>query len=818
MRNTSELDKISRQQDEMIRALGVAGESAGPQPFIRSLSANSPDKQHKRQSVIDEILSTGWVESQSQKYARETSSIDSPGHGKGDSDEAAYANAIKNNLQFQGYTSREEAIPEAYKATLEWIFTGPESSSQQRAVWSSFSDWLAGPSTNLYWITGKPGAGKSTLMKFLSHHQKTRRMLRTWSHANGLPLLTASFYFWSAGNQMQKSQVGLLRTLLLQCLDAMPHLAPRVCPRRWILFRIFGLEVYQFLPKWTWAELMESFSILQSLVGESFNLALFIDGLDEFDGAHETLIDFVKLFDMRKGVKICVSSRPENLFLDAFAASPSLRIETLTENDIQAFANGQLGQTQALKDLSQLHPEEAKLLVNSVTAKAQGVFLWVSVVVLALREGLTEGDKLSDLQAILEGLPSDLDGLYTSIWGRIKPKHIKQSSQFFQIHRCALDSLDVVTMWLADDEKALDRDMNTTTDREPMIEMMKRRLNSRTRGLLEVTSSGDVDYLHRSVREWADSTWDNIAGQDAGFDPHMSLLRALTIRVSENDTWRAARLSFPTDFWMRVCNCLYHAARVQDSPTSTAQLVTILDRLDLNAQRMSLVSFDGGGLPLYRNQYSAATGTLPTSKNTPQLPHWATTQCTQAPERPDTTFLGLVAQFGVAPYVRFKILQKTGRIAPSVPTLSVLSCATLGFEHFSSPFVADVASKYMAAPPDDFDNRLRLVRFLIERGALAKNPKERASKVLGRKEQETCNVILRNEAVLSASQNADQDELCYWREVATLFADGLESQLLEGKKRKPMWLARQTGRIKLLFVRSRCSLERVQGGGPSYRK
>lgn len=796
MKNTSELNKVSRQQDNMVEMIGhlEGGTHKFDQSLIQTLKENTPQGEHRRQSVINDILSNGWIESQSQ---RNTGTL--PGStiplSRDDSDEASYANAIKNNLQFQGYASREEAIPKAYKATFEWIFTGPKSSSQT-PVWSSFPEWLSGPSTDLYWITGKPGAGKSTLMKFLSHHDTTRAMLRKWS--GDAPLLTASFYFWSTGNQMQKSQTGLLRTLLLQCLDAMPHLAPTVCPRRWILFKIFGLEIYQFLPKWTWTELMESFSILQGMVGKSFNLALFIDGLDEFNGVHESLVEFVKIFDLRRGVKICVSSRPENIFLDAFAASPSLRIETLTENDIQTFANGQLGQTQALKDLGQLHPAEAELLVDSVITKAQGVFLWVSVVVRALREGLTEGDKLSDLQAILEGLPSDLDGLYTSIWERIKPKHVKQSSQLFQIHRCALQPLDVVTMWLADDEKALDRDINTIADRKPVMEVMKRRLNSRTRGLLEVVSHGDVDYLHRSVREWADSTWDNIVSKASGFDPHLSLVRALTVQFSAKATWREARMTFPTDFWMRVCNCLYHAARAQDNPATADHLVAILDKLDIDAQKVSLVSFGDGSFPLYRNQYSAATGTLPS--NSQQLPHWGTTQCTQAPQRPDTDFLGLVAQFGVLPYVRFKILQKPIRVFPGANTLSVLSSATLGFGHFSSPFIADVASKYIVLPPNGFETRFSLVRFLIENGALEAGRKNWTSK-LGRKEQETCHAILQNEAAVSAIQDADPRELQYWRAVATLFADGLEGHGDHVGAQKSTWLAKQRRRIKMFFVR-----------------
>ncbi|EAQ84122.1 hypothetical protein CHGG_10526 [Chaetomium globosum CBS 148.51] len=53
-------------------------------------------------------------------------------------------------------------VAEAHQATLHWVFD-----KQENQPWVDFPSWLRS-SEQLYWITGKAGSGKSTLMKFLT--------------------------------------------------------------------------------------------------------------------------------------------------------------------------------------------------------------------------------------------------------------------------------------------------------------------------------------------------------------------------------------------------------------------------------------------------------------------------------------------------------------------------------------------------------------------------------------------------------------------------------------------------------------------------
>ena len=90
--------------------------------------------------------------------------------------------------------------------------------------WDSFSDWLRS-GTGVYWINGKAGSGKSTLMNYICDDENIRKrdkLLRVW--ADDKRLITPTFYFWNSGTLLQKSVEGLLRSLVFQMLDECPQL------------------------------------------------------------------------------------------------------------------------------------------------------------------------------------------------------------------------------------------------------------------------------------------------------------------------------------------------------------------------------------------------------------------------------------------------------------------------------------------------------------------------------------------------------------------------------------------------------------------
>jgi hypothetical protein len=78
---------------------------------------------------------------------------------RADSDK--FCSRILFGLRFPDMDNRYEAIPEAHAKTFRWIFEPPSPGQD----WADVSQWLQGKDTPIYWITGKPGAGKSTLMR-----------------------------------------------------------------------------------------------------------------------------------------------------------------------------------------------------------------------------------------------------------------------------------------------------------------------------------------------------------------------------------------------------------------------------------------------------------------------------------------------------------------------------------------------------------------------------------------------------------------------------------------------------------------------------
>lgn len=147
---------------------------------------------------------------------------------------------LLNMLAFESIRARFEGIDEAHQNTFGWIFQPPrenstaeETGAQQPA---GFTHWLAEES-GVYWINGKAASGKSTLMKYILAHPATSRHLARWAASSdptgALRPRFASFFFWAGGTKEQRSQSGLLRSILYELLIQEPHLVPVAFPEQW---------------------------------------------------------------------------------------------------------------------------------------------------------------------------------------------------------------------------------------------------------------------------------------------------------------------------------------------------------------------------------------------------------------------------------------------------------------------------------------------------------------------------------------------------------------------------------------------------------
>jgi len=342
--------------------------------------------------------------------------------------------AILKGLRFEHIRERESRVESAHQATFHWVFD-PNSPV-------NLATWLR-EGSGTYWIEGKAGSGKSTLMKHLLQHDETTRLLQQWAQAGGpqRDLFIGSHFFWSMGTDLQKSQTGLLRTMLFQLLKRHPDLIQVACPDR------LSTKDYEHLESWTMESLIRSFKRLM-VHSLPIRMCFFIDGLDEYRGIHTDLVDLLSTFAASHSIKLCVSSRPWPEFRDAYGASPSrLCIHEFTREDIRAFALGRLSKNPRFEALRGGDSgEEANLLIKDITSRAEGVFLWVYYVVRSLLRGLSNRDDIRVLRKRLDEFPRELTDFFKHMFNDIDPVYKSQAATFLKMLAAYDQPLPVLTL------------------------------------------------------------------------------------------------------------------------------------------------------------------------------------------------------------------------------------------------------------------------------------------------------------------------------------------------------------------------------------
>lgn len=132
----------------------------------------------------------------------------------------AYEQEIIKDLEFETFHFRQHDIHKAHEETFYWALRaeGRRTECQER-----LERWFSTPTdAGVFWVSGKPGSGKSTFMKYVVHSDETIRRLDCW--AKGHQVINASHYLWCRGSPIQISLQGLLRTLLLDIFRQCPHL------------------------------------------------------------------------------------------------------------------------------------------------------------------------------------------------------------------------------------------------------------------------------------------------------------------------------------------------------------------------------------------------------------------------------------------------------------------------------------------------------------------------------------------------------------------------------------------------------------------
>ncbi|KAI3325623.1 hypothetical protein HD806DRAFT_490791 [Xylariaceae sp. AK1471] len=513
---------------------------------------------------------------------------------------------ILKSLRFPEIRIRHESIKAAHFKTFQWIFDsqGP-----------GFVDWLEA-GEGIYWIRGKAGSGKSTLMRFLVEHPETAKTLSKW--ASERKLVIASHFFWYAGNAVQKSREGLFRTLLFQILRQIPDLIETLFPSRWS-------SADADLDMWSEDELVQALKKLPLESGLPFRFCVFVDGLDEYTaGAKRYHGDYQELINLLLGlstspvIKVCISSRPWTPFDRAFGKSKNkIQLEDLTKDDIKVYVLDRFQASGHFQALARADPR-CKALRDSIVEKAQGVFLWVYLVIDSLLRGASSEDNFDDLQLRLNQIPAGLEEYFKLMLDTIEPVYWEQTIRIFRITMDAGQPLPLLAYEFLDHERTnqnyavdLSTEECSKLNLQDIQNRTKIRLNARCKDLLEAVHdrtgssfmSWRVNFLHRTVRDFFLETdfLDNMMKErNTNFDSLNSLSRVMLalVKVSHTMSTDLSKLNMIFGF---TDSLMHYVRRIERDITGNARSIlnldekrrvdiahALLDELDqVNSSRMS---------------------------------------------------------------------------------------------------------------------------------------------------------------------------------------------------------------------------------------
>ncbi|KAI1084636.1 hypothetical protein F5B20DRAFT_575956 [Whalleya microplaca] len=317
---------------------------------------------------------------------------------------------LQDDKAFQKYCDSEEGI------SLQELHGYVAKMDESRKL---LTNWLEDGSEAFH-ISGKPGSGKSTLMKLICEDPRTMEYLKRWSGSRNLAL--ASFFFWNQGNdELQKSLGGLYRAILFSILKECPQLIPEIFPQQWEKLSTVSADLVYETGLFSPPKIKQAFELLMrgsSPKLSNFCFCLFIDGLDEYQGSTYDRREFAQqLRDWARmpNIKICVSSREHLEFMYVFSPQLRIQLQDVTRLDIYRVSCFFFRKAECYNLLSGIYLE----LTREILRMAQGVFFWAVLVVKSIiNEAFVDSDP-QKLRQKLQDTPEELDELYDQILGSL---------------------------------------------------------------------------------------------------------------------------------------------------------------------------------------------------------------------------------------------------------------------------------------------------------------------------------------------------------------------------------------------------------------
>ena len=269
-----------------------------------------------------------------------------------------------------------------------------------------FTHWeQAGVNSNseILWLNGHPGTGKSVISAFLIDQLK---------HSGH----SCYYYFFKSSDVLKRTLERCLLNIAYQISLAEPTVRDKLRHLHEAQFNLVGAELLLL-----WQKIFVS-NILPIYEQNRLPLFLIVDALDE---AENSIAIFPLLHTLRHipNLRLCVTSRPSSEFSQQLI---------LLENKVK-INNHTITQKDNIDDITYLVktilfslplPEEVRThIVDSVIQKAEGNLLWVSLV---SKQMLKAGFNQESLLQVLQQVPPGMDQMYVDILEKMRIAPPKQ--------------------------------------------------------------------------------------------------------------------------------------------------------------------------------------------------------------------------------------------------------------------------------------------------------------------------------------------------------------------------------------------------------
>ncbi|TFA98930.1 Protein SERAC1 [Trichoderma ghanense] len=328
---------------------------------------------------------------------------------------SSYLNyACLATLWFPAIYSRFQNVESPAHSTCSWLFMHPE-----------YEKWFNSKSRSrcygLLWLKGKPGAGKSTLMKEAFRRAATRQ-----ARAN---YCTAGFFFCANGNELEHTSLGLFRSLLYQLLPG-----DRLSLQR---FQQYCNEKKNPLKSqstpaesitWTETELRQFMKSV--LLNQTKRTIIFIDALDECDGASIRSLAYFwrsitkSAHDLGLELNVCLSSR--HFPTISLSHCAEIVVEEHNGDDIASYVD------QKFRICMSAQKPQWELLRRQILKKAAGIFLWAVLVAEDVLKNWDNGKELPYLIRRVRDVPEALENLFSNLLSDLEPSTRQLTVRFFQ--------------------------------------------------------------------------------------------------------------------------------------------------------------------------------------------------------------------------------------------------------------------------------------------------------------------------------------------------------------------------------------------------